>query len=215
MSSLPTATFLVGVEIGLAVAVPIGPMGLLCIQRTLSFGLVAGLMTGLAAATVQVAYSTIAVAGLGATVVAWVGAGAKIFSVVSALLLFWFAFRLYKRRLVISARPAHRPAHLVGFYGGGLAVGLTNPMTIVLFLAAVPALATADDMAGMPALVSGVFSGACSWYLALSTAIALLRERLSMRVLEITNATAGLTLALIGFLMIVSALEFNLFWAWY
>ena len=84
MIGLPLATFLAGVGVGLAVAVPIGPMGVLCIQHTLAFGLAAGLSIGLAAATVQVAYSLVAILGLSPTATAMVGTGASLLSALSA-----------------------------------------------------------------------------------------------------------------------------------
>jgi threonine/homoserine/homoserine lactone efflux protein len=211
MPGVSTATFLTGIEIGLAVAMPIGPMGLLCIQRTLSFGLLAGLVTGLAAATVQVTYSAIAALGLGATAQTWVGSGATFLSLASALLLLWFALRIMSRRLVISAGPTQELNHLARFYGGGLVVGFTNPMAVLLLLAAVPALASGEEIAVIPALVGGVFAGASSWYLALTTVVTLVRERLSVRALEITNVVAALLLAGMGLFMFVNAIQ-GLFW---
>ena len=75
MSSLPVSTFFVGVSIGLAVAAPLGPMGLLCIQRTIASGVASGLAIGLAAATVQVTYGTIGVLGWTAAPVSIWGRG--------------------------------------------------------------------------------------------------------------------------------------------
>ena len=91
MISLPLATFLAGVGVGLTVAAPIGPMGLLCIQRTLALGLAAGLVVGLAAATVHAAYGVLAVVGLSATVTMVTDASAQILSLLSGMMLFWFA----------------------------------------------------------------------------------------------------------------------------
>jgi threonine/homoserine/homoserine lactone efflux protein len=94
MTGMSLATFLAGVGVGLAVAVPIGPMGVLCIQRTLAFGLVAGLATGLGAATVHLTFGSVAALGLGATMSALFGAGAQGLTCLSAGLLFWFAARI-------------------------------------------------------------------------------------------------------------------------
>src|SRR5215212_2013033 len=102
MTSLSLTTFLAGVGSGLAVAVPIGPMGVLCIQRTLTFGLAAGLATGLGAATVHLIFGSLAAFGLGAALAAQLGAGAQtLFSVLSASLLLWFAVRTTSRMIVI------------------------------------------------------------------------------------------------------------------
>ena len=63
-------SLLAGLMVGFAIAVPIGPMGLLCIQRTLVFGMKVGVSTGLGAATVNVAYGSVVLLGLN-TVVPW------------------------------------------------------------------------------------------------------------------------------------------------
>jgi threonine/homoserine/homoserine lactone efflux protein len=94
MTGVSLATFLAGVGVGLAVAVPIGPMGVLCIQRTLAFGLVAGLATGFGAATVHLAFGSLAALGLGVTATASINTSAQGLTLVSAGLLFWFAARI-------------------------------------------------------------------------------------------------------------------------
>ncbi|HEV2558568.1 MAG TPA: LysE family transporter [Microvirga sp.] len=210
MTSLTLATFLVGISIGLAVAVPIGPMGLLCIQRTIAFGLGGGLAIGLAAATVQVAYGTVAVLGFGPTLQNLAGAGAAL-SLASAMLLLWFAYRLVRgqRPAAIAGSPRLR-RDLATSYGAALTFGFSNPLTVLLFFAAFPALASADAVADGPALVGGVFAGAMGWYLVLSGAVAMFRERLSEAAVDLTNKASGAALGFLGLLLIVSTLRTHL-----
>jgi threonine/homoserine/homoserine lactone efflux protein len=205
MTSLKAATFLVGVGVGLAVAVPIGPMGILCIQRTVAFGLAAGLAIGLAAATVHVAYSAVAVFGLSATVMKVIGAGAGILSLVSAAILFWFAIRVLRREVLVSPVAGGETGEFLRFYRDALAFGFSNPLTVILFFAAFPALATTGDLLEAPVLVSGVFAGSIGWFVVLSSAVALLRNRLSVRALNLTNKASGLALAGLGTLMVANA----------
>ena len=87
MLSSSAATLLAGAGIGFSVAAPIGPIGILCIQRTLTSGLAAGLLTGLGAATVHVAYGAVAIAGLGAIAKPWLDAHAVALGLISAALL--------------------------------------------------------------------------------------------------------------------------------
>src|SRR3954471_1892409 len=87
MTSLSLTTFLAGIAAGLFVAVPIGPMGVLCIQRTLTFGLAAGLATGLGAATVHLIFGSLAAVGLSATITAWLSVGAQGLSLLSPTVL--------------------------------------------------------------------------------------------------------------------------------
>jgi hypothetical protein len=112
MVGLPIATFLAGLAVGLSVALPIGPMGVLCIQQTLAFGLAAGFAIGMAAATVQVIYGTAAVLGLGATAEALVGAVGNVLSLIGALLLFWMALNTVRRRVLLCLGPrVRKPTH--------------------------------------------------------------------------------------------------------
>ncbi len=204
MTGMSLATFLAGVGVGLAVAVPIGPMGILCIQRTLAFGLAAGLATGLAAATVQVTYGLVAVLGFGPTTTILVTAGVNVLSVASAALLFWFAYRIMTREVALSGSPSGGTFHPARSYRDALTFGFANPLTVVLFFAAFPALTSAENLLEAPLLVGGVFAGVVGWYVVLSTAVALLRERLSEYALNLTNKAAGLSLAFLGGLMLAN-----------
>jgi threonine/homoserine/homoserine lactone efflux protein len=203
MTGMSLATFLAGVGVGLAVAVPIGPMGVLCIQRTLAFGLVAGLATGLGAATVHLTFGSVAALGLGATMSALFGAGAQGLTLLSAGLLFWFAARILKRT-VVSGPDLPQPEGWLRSYASAFLFGLSNPLTILLFVAAIPALTARGDLEAVPVLVMGVFLGSIAWWTVLSTTIALIRGRLSTGAIALTNRLSGLTLAALAMLMLVN-----------
>jgi threonine/homoserine/homoserine lactone efflux protein len=206
MNSVPFAPLLAGVGIGLAVAVPIGPMGVLCIQRTIAFGLVAGFATGLGAATVHLAFGSIAAVGLGAAATSWLGAGAQAVAFASAGLLFWFAARIWQRTTVAGSRQVERESWARS-YGSALLFGLSNPLTLVLFAAAMPALAAIEDPQSTPLLVGGVFLGSIAWWTALSTTVSLVRGRLSGQAIATVNRLSSLTLAGLGALMLTRALS--------
>jgi threonine/homoserine/homoserine lactone efflux protein len=205
MISLPLAAFLAGASVGLTVAAPIGPMGLLCIQRTLALGLAAGLVVGLAAATVHAAYGVLAVVGLSATVTTATDASAQILSLLSGVMLFWFAGRVLRRQVLVNPAPGGKSGELLRSYRNALTFGFSNPLTGVLFFAAFPALATSSSFSEAPALVGGVFAGSIGWFLVLSSAVNALRNRLPARALDVTNKASGLVLAALGLLMITSA----------
>ncbi|WP_046868562.1 LysE family translocator [Microvirga massiliensis] len=205
MISLPLAAFLAGAGVGLTVAAPIGPMGLLCIQRTLALGLAAGLVVGLAAATVRAAYGILAILGLSATVMTATEASAQILSLLSGAILFWFAGRVLRRQVLVNPAPGWKSGELLRSYRDALTFGFSNPLTVVLFFAAFPALATSASFSEAPALVGGVFTGSIGWFLALSSAVNALRNRLPARALDVTNKASGLVLAALGMFMITSA----------
>ena len=113
-----------GMAIGLMVVIPIGPMGFLCIQRTLANGRAAGLATGFGAATVHLTFGSIAAVGLDAVMGAWVKASAHILSIVSAGLLFWFAARILRWSVSWKGHP--QKAEWLSLYATSLVYGLTN-----------------------------------------------------------------------------------------
>ncbi|WP_052003330.1 LysE family transporter [Microvirga sp. BSC39] len=209
MMSVSVATFLAGVGVGLTVAVPIGPIGVLCIQKTLAFGLLAGVATGMAAATVHVTYGILAGFGYSQTITAHISAGASVLSLACAAIMFWFAVRTFRRKVVLESADAGKPLWplcLLQSYRDALVCGFTNPLTIVLFFAAFPALTSADQHLELPFLTFGIFAGAAGWFFILSAAVAVFRARLPEHRLTLANKAAGCVFAVLGCLMIADAL---------
>jgi len=206
MMSAPIATFLAGVGVGLTVAVPIGPMGVLCIQKTLAFGLLAGVATGMAAATVHVTYGILAGFGYSQTITAHISAGASVLSLACAAIMFWFAVRTFRRKVVLARVDPGQPLCLLQSYRDALVCGFTNPLTIILFFAAFPALTSADQRIELPFLTFGIFAGAAGWFFILSAAVAVFRSRLPEHRLTLANKAASCVFAVLGCLMIADAL---------
>lgn len=189
-----------GVGIGFTVAAPIGPMGVLCIQRTLASGMATGLATGFGAATVHLTYSALAVLGLGSLAQPWVEANAVGFGIVSALTLLWFAIRTHRGSIVLQQSGDIDGVRLARAYLSAIALGLTNPLTVILFLAALHAFST---QAAAAPLIAGVFVGSAIWWTMLSTMVASARSRLTPRMLSLSSRFASLMLLGLGTMMLV------------
>lgn len=194
------AALVSGIGIGFTVAAPIGPMGMLCIQRTLASGMATGLATGFGAATVHLAYSAFAVLGLGSLAQPWVEANAVGFGIVSALTLLWFAIRTHRGSILLQDEGEIDNLHLARAYLSAIALGLTNPLTVILFLAALHAFST---QSAAPPLVAGVFLGSAIWWTVLSTMVATARSRLTPRLLSLSGRFASLILLGLGTMMLV------------
>jgi threonine/homoserine/homoserine lactone efflux protein len=205
MTSVSLATFLAGAGVGLAVAVPIGPMGVLCIQRTLSFGLVAGMATGTGAATVHLAFGLTAALGVGAPIDEWISTGGHSLTFLTAGVLIWFAARILKRSATIGRGRLQRESWLRSFASAFL-FGLSSPFTALLFVAAMPATGVTGGQHAAPLLASGVFLGSLAWWSVLSTSVALARDRLSVQAIVVVNRLSGLALAGVGVVMLAKAL---------
>jgi threonine/homoserine/homoserine lactone efflux protein len=185
--------------IGFSIAAPVGPIGILCIRRTLAEGRLAGLLAGLGAATADALYGC--VAGFGLSVVANFLVDQRAFiQVGGGLFLLLLGIR------TLAARPAERPtaasgAGLMAGYFSTLLLTLTNPMTILSFAAIFAALGlarTGGDFSGAALLVMGVFIGSAAWWLLLTGAVGLVREKLNPALLRWVNRLSGIILLLFG-----------------
>jgi threonine/homoserine/homoserine lactone efflux protein len=188
------ATLLSGVGIGFSVAAPIGPIGILCIQRTLTSGLAAGLLTGLGAATVHVAYGAVAAAGLDVIAKPWIDAHSVPLGVISAILLLGFADRTRRTTIALDRRSESDGLCLSRAYLSTIIIGLTNPLTPILFFAALQAFASSSSSP----MVAGVFLGSASWWIILSGVVAAARTRLNANLLALSSKLAGLSLTALG-----------------
>jgi len=216
------ALFLKGLAIGLAIAAPVGPIGLLCIRRTLALGRLAGLTAGLGAAAADAVYGFIAAFGL--TLVAaflveqraWFALGGGVFLCYVGLAE-WFARPPSPEDAAKAAAEvaAHEAAGIGALFRGFFTtflLTLANPMTILSFAAifaglGLPAevaasaelggVAGAHDGVALAQLVGGVFLGSAGWWLALSGGVGFIRHRLGPGRLRWLNRVSGA--ALIGF----------------
>jgi threonine/homoserine/homoserine lactone efflux protein len=194
-----------GLVLGFAIAAPVGPIGVLCIRRSLAVGFSAGFASGLGAATADALYGLVAALGLTA-VSSWLLAARGWSRVIGGLLLLALALRTFLATPAAGGEiPPRRPARgLVRDYASTFALTVTNPMTILSFTAAFGALGLASGSAA-GSLVAGVFLGSAVWWLVLSGASSLLRGRLGPRSLVWINRASGLVIGTFGALALYAA----------
>ena len=190
-----------GLLIGFAIAAPVGPIGLLCVQRTLTRGRWSGVLSGLGAASADAVYGCIAGFGL-ASLAGWLLAWQTELRLVGGMFLLYLGWRT-GRTPPAPERARVRPtrAGLLGDYLSTLGLTLTNPVTILAFLAIFAGLGLAGgsgDFAAAAALVSGVFAGSLLWWLLLAGGVGSLRGRLSPSVVVWINRASGLLMAGFG-----------------
>jgi threonine/homoserine/homoserine lactone efflux protein len=192
---MDTGFFLRGLVIGFSIAAVVGPIGMLCIQRTLQNGFFSGLVTGLGAATADGIYGSIAASGL--TVISTL-----LFNQQHWIRLSGGLFLGYLGIKAILRRPAERVApgpgkSLPTAYISTLLLTLTNPLTILSFATVFAGLGvgTAGQNGWPAALVTaGVFCGSCSWWLLLSGGVGLLHRKMTTRWIFWMNRLAGTAL---------------------
>jgi threonine/homoserine/homoserine lactone efflux protein len=194
-----------GFIIGFSIAAPVGPIGVLCIRRTLAEGRASGLVSGLGAATADAIYGCIA--GFGLTFIS-----SLLISQQAGFRLVGGAFLCYLGLKTFLARPAEQAAPakgygLVGAYASTLFLTLANPMTILSFAAIFAGLGVGSAsgnyvFAGL--LVSGVFMGSALWWLILSSTVGMLRTRFNPNGLRWVNRISGIVITGFGLLAFLS-----------
>jgi threonine/homoserine/homoserine lactone efflux protein len=184
-----------GIIIGFVIAAPVGPIGLLCIQRTLIQGRLSGFVSGLGAALADTVYGCIA--GFG-------------FTMVSQFLIEqqnWIRFLgglllIYLGGKSIYSKPAEQPAltdhrGLVWNLTSTFLLTIMNPMTILFFVATFSAIG--GIQASNPLLiVFGVTIGSALWWLILSSVVSMIKRSLSLRILQWIHYVSGLTIIVFG-----------------
>jgi threonine/homoserine/homoserine lactone efflux protein len=202
---LGTLAFLCkGLVLGFSIAAPVGPVGLLCIRRSITSGRMAGLATGLGAATADACYGAVAGFGLTSVTAFMIGERAWL-SLLGGLFLCGLGVRILRAKPE-ALRASAGETRIHSAYLSALVITLTNPMTILSFVGAFAGLglAVARDYTAAALLVSGVFIGSGIWWLLLSAFAARLRERFDPRWLRRVNWISGALLVVIGLAVLLS-----------
>jgi threonine/homoserine/homoserine lactone efflux protein len=194
------AALLAGAVLGLSVAAPFGPVSLICVQQSLNRGYRYGMVSGFGAATSQGIFAAAAIFGADAVSVAltpW----SKAIRLFSALILIGLGIRT-----ILQARSVAKPAHAVTMrvaYASALLLTLTNPMTIIPYLA-LATVAAEGDIGGSTLSfwsIPGVMMAAATWYAGLSLATGIMRCGLSLKAAKLLNLVAGGSLVIFGALV--------------
>ena len=200
-----TEFLLRGIILGFSIAAPVGPIGVLCIRRTLAEGRASGLVSGLGAATADAIYGC--VAGFGLTFISsFLVNQQRWLRLVGGAFLCYLGIRAFLARPADQAAPA-QGSGLIGAYGSTFLLTLTNPMTILSFAAAFGGLGMADtgrDYGSAAMLVLGVFIGSTLWWLGLSSIVSLFRTRFDARALRWVNRASGIIIAGFGLFALLS-----------
>jgi threonine/homoserine/homoserine lactone efflux protein len=207
-----------GLVLGLMVAAPVGPIGLLCIRRTLQRGLVIGFATGLGAACADTLFGAGAALGV-ASILEFMRHYDALIRMVGGLALGFGAWHAWRDR----PEPAPEPADLVGkvihtqkdyawvnaLKGlvSGFAITVTNPLTVFATLAVVASFSHVESRLDAITVITGIFFGSTLWWLTLSGSVALVRGLFSESRIVFINRITAVALAVIAVWAIVSGVR--------
>ncbi|MBM3546300.1 MAG: LysE family translocator [Alphaproteobacteria bacterium] len=199
--------FLKGLLLGLSIAAPVGPIGILCIRRSLEAGFWPGVAGGLGTAVADAVYAAIAAFGLTAVSSLLVQAQG-VLSVVGGAALTWLGWVAMSGKPPEAAADAPITRSLWPTFASTFLLTMANPATILTFAAifAGLGLAAADTSAGATVLVIGVLLGSLLWWAILSGAVSVLRQRISATVILWINRASGALLAGFGVVLVIGLL---------
>ena len=191
--------FIRGLVIGFSIAAPVGPIGVLGIRRTLAYGRVTGLISGLGAASADAVYGAIAAFGL-SMVAGFLIGYQDLLKIIGGLYLLYLGYRT-----LISVPKSEvsqiKKESLVSAYVSTFFLTLTNPVTIIAFAAIFTGLGLVGesrDLLGAALTVAGVFLGSALWWFILSAGVGFLGQRMRSEMLLWVNRISGVVIMIFG-----------------
>lgn len=191
--------FVKGIILGFSIAAPVGPIGVLCIRKTLQFGRLSGLFSGLGAATADTVYGVVAAFGL-TLISSFLLAGQFWLQLLGGVFLIYLGLKtFFSKATETSNHISHKT--LFEDFISTFFLTITNPMTIFSYLAVFAGLGLSDTTGNYTnacMLVFGVFLGSALWWLILSEGITLFRKKISQKAMIWINRLAGMIIIAFG-----------------
>lgn len=189
-----------GIILGFCIAAPVGPIGLLCIRKTLQYGRLSGLFSGLGAAFADTLFGIISAFGL--TLVSdYLVAGRFWFHLIGGLFLLFLGGKTFLTPPSVTAKKITHKT-LAGDFLSTMVLTLANPLTILSFVAAFAGIGLSEQVGSAPILVVGVFIGSSAWWLILSSGVTLFRKKITQEIMACINRVAGILILIFGLIAI-------------
>jgi threonine/homoserine/homoserine lactone efflux protein len=192
------ADMLPAAMLGLFVAIPFGPVCLMCVQRTLALGLWFGLASGMGAAVAHGLFSVLAATSAAVLARAATLPAQVPLRLVGGLALIFMGLRT----CLVPIRPVReaRCGDLCSAFVSTLLIAVANPMTMLPYLtiAAVPQAGNSVIMGRALAAPVGVMLGSAAWYLVLALSTNAMFQNLRKATLDRLNVLAGILLIGLG-----------------
>lgn len=200
-----------GILIGLMVSVPLGPMGVLIIQKTLHKGALAGFVAGMGAAFADLFYAIVAAFGLG-FVINTIKTHELLLQIIGGIFLLIVGLKIYFDNPLKQIRTRKRVTKtgLLGDFLSLFFLTASNPVAVVVFMAVFAGTSVLGDTPSFKTevfVLAGVIIGGGLWWYTLSTLVNIFRKKFRLRVLVTINRVAGVIVTVLGGLVILAAFE--------
>jgi len=190
-----------GILVGFLASIPLGPVGVLCIQRTINKGRLSGMFSGMGSATVDAFFALVAALGL-TYIINFIEEQQFYIQLIGGVVLIVVGARIfYANPIKQIRRHRRRKNKLIEDYFSVLFLTLSNPVAIFLFVAAfagIGIVSSNDSTLDSSFIVIGVFFGAMFWWLTLTFLVDLFRKRFRLKQLWWINKIAGVIVVVFG-----------------
>jgi threonine/homoserine/homoserine lactone efflux protein len=200
--------FVQGIIIGLTLAVPVGPIALMCIQRTVIEGRLHGIFSGFGVATADSFYAAVSVFGL-TFISGVIIAQQHLFRFLAGMVLIFIGIRVFMSEPACISTKAEHETYLKDFLSM-VAIAISNPLTLVFFLVVLPGIGiVVYETSFLLAIefVTGVFFGSAVWWIILCGSVGSLRSRISVEKLGLINRISGLLISCFGAGMLILLID--------
>ncbi len=199
--------FIKGLIVGFLASIPLGPVGVLCIQRTINKGRFSGIISGMGAATVDSFFALVAALGL-TYIINFIEEQHFFIQLIGGGVLVFLGIKIFTTNPVKQIRRHRRKKNkLIEDYFSVLFLTLSNPLAVFLFVAAfagIGMVTSKDSSLKSSLIIAGVFAGAMGWWAILTFFIDLFRKRFRLKQLWWINKIAGVVIIVFGIAAMLS-----------
>ena len=190
-----------GFIVGLGASIPLGPLGVLCVQKTLGNGRNSGFITGLGASVSDTFYAAISLMGL-AFIQNLIDENMDWVMFIGGLIIMYIGVKIYLTNPIKQIKQKNKNKKHVEDFFEALFMTITNPGAIFLILGLFAAVGiNVGEPVSKSTLIAtlwGVFAGSAAWWFALSTTINVFRKRFRIKQLMMINKISGIVIFVLG-----------------
>jgi threonine/homoserine/homoserine lactone efflux protein len=198
-----------GIILGLAISMPLGPIGIILVNRTIKRGFLSGFFSGLGLATADTILAALAGVGF-SVIISFIKEQRFIISIVAGIIIIGVGLKVFLSNPVKDFRNREKAnKSLWRDYYSLFMVSISNPYTIFIFVAFFSGIHINSKISPelVPFfLIPGIFLGAVSWWFLLSYFVSRFKKKIRLRSIVKVNKIAGITIMIIGIIVLLSVL---------
>ncbi len=198
-----------GIVLGLAISMPLGPIGIILVNRTIKRGFLSGFFSGLGLATADTILAALAGVGF-SVIISFIKEQRFVISIIAGIIIIGIGLKVFLSNPVKDFRNREKANKSLwrDFYSIFI-VSVSNPYTIFIFVAFFSGIHINSKISPEQVpffLIPGIFIGAVAWWFMLSYFVSRFKKKIRLRSIVKVNKVAGITIIVIGIIVLLSVL---------